>query len=76
MPSIRTALTPEKYNYQLEIHVDVGNAGKTNQIIKEVVGMVTGSGYAVKTKPDAYGASAVADKHTAKVKNAHVRETV
>jgi len=33
-------------------------------MIKEVVGMVRGSGYNAKTKPDAYGASAVADRHT------------
>ena len=33
-------------------------------MIKEVVGMVTGSGYVAKTKPNAYAASYVADKHT------------
>jgi len=31
--------------------------------IKEVVGMVTGNGFVAKTKPDAWGASTVADKH-------------
>lgn len=48
----------------LEIHLDVGNNGDTKEIIKEVVGMVTGSGYAAVIKPDAYGASKVADKHS------------
>ena len=33
-------------------------------MIKEVVGIVTGNGYVAKTKPEAYGASYVADKHT------------
>jgi len=33
-------------------------------MIKEVVGMVTGNGFTAKTKPDSYGASKVADKHT------------
>jgi len=48
----------------LEIHVDVGEHGKSRETIKEVVGMVTGSGYVAKTKPLSFGASNVADKHT------------
>jgi len=51
-------------NYELEIHIDVGQAGETRDMIKEVVGMVTGNGFTAKTKPDSYGASKVADKHT------------
>ncbi len=51
-------------NYQLEIHIDVGRAGETREMIKEVVGIVTGNGYTAITKPDSYGASKVADKHT------------
>lgn len=48
----------------LEIHVDVGEHGATRDMIKEVVGMVNGYGYIAKTKPMAYGASNVADRHT------------
>lgn len=48
----------------VEIHLDVGTNGDTKEIIKEVVGMVTGSGYAAVTKPDSYGASKVADRHS------------
>lgn len=48
----------------VEIHIDVGNKGETRDLIKEVVGMVTGSGFDAKIKPEAYGASSVADKHT------------
>ncbi|MBI2201749.1 MAG: ribonuclease H-like YkuK family protein [Armatimonadetes bacterium] len=48
----------------VEIHLDVGPNGDTKRIIREVVGMVTGSGYTAVTKPDAYGASKVADKHS------------
>jgi len=51
-------------NYELEIHIDVGQVGETRDMIKEVVGMVTGNGFTAKTKPDSYGASKVADKHT------------
>lgn len=50
-------------DYNLEIHVDVGERGRTREMIDEVVGMIIGSGFAVKTKPEAYGASSVADKH-------------
>ncbi len=48
----------------IEIHVDVGEKGPTSNIIKEVVGMVVGSGYDALIKPDAYAASTVADKYT------------
>lgn len=48
----------------VEIHIDAGNKGDTRILIKEVVGMVTGSGFNAKIKPEAYGASTVADKHT------------
>ncbi|HBG17058.1 MAG TPA: hypothetical protein DDW93_09785 [Firmicutes bacterium] len=48
----------------VEIHLDVGQQGKTKEIIREVVGMVTGSGFDARIKPDSYGASTVADKFT------------
>lgn len=48
----------------VEIHLDIGPNGDTKDIIKEVVGMVTGSGYAAITKPSSYGASKVADRHS------------
>lgn len=51
-------------DFNLEIHVDVGRNGKTRALIDGVVGMIVGSGFPVKIKPDAYAASSVADKHT------------
>ncbi|TZE81723.1 ribonuclease H-like YkuK family protein [Calorimonas adulescens] len=51
-------------NLDVEIHMDVGNNGKTKEIIKEVVNLVIGSGYMAKVKPDSCGASKVADKYT------------
>jgi len=48
----------------LEIHLDVGNNGATKTLVKEVVGMVNGSGYTCRIKPDSYGASSVADRYT------------
>lgn len=48
----------------LEIHLDVGQKGDTKDLIREIVGMVVGSGFDAKIKPNSYGASKVADKHT------------
>lgn len=62
VPRVRKVLPPGKYD--LEIHIDVGPLGETRDMIKEVVGMVVGNGYVAKTKPDSWGASSVADKHT------------
>jgi len=49
---------------EVEIHIDVGKQGETRDLIREVVGMVTGSGFNAKIKPEAYAASSVADKYT------------
>lgn len=48
----------------VEIHLDVGRRGETRKLIQEVVGWVTSVGYTVKIKPEAYAASAVADRFT------------
>lgn len=48
----------------VEIHLDVGLHGETRDLIREVVGMIVGSGFDAKIKPDSFGASKVADKHT------------
>jgi len=48
----------------VEIHCDVGENGRTKDLIREVVGMVVGSGFDARIKPDSYGASKVADKYT------------
>jgi len=62
VPDIRKEISPAKYD--LEIHIDVGPLGPTREMIREVVGMVNGNGFVAKTKPDSWGASSVADKHT------------
>ncbi len=61
VPKVRKCISPAKYD--LEIHIDVGPLGPTREMIREVVGMVTGNGFTAKTKPEAWGASSVADKH-------------
>jgi predicted RNase H-related nuclease YkuK (DUF458 family) len=50
--------------YDVEIHVDIGQYGDTREMIQEIVGMIRGSGYTVRTKPDSYAASKVADRYT------------
>lgn len=62
VPNLTRKLNGERY--KLEIHIDVGDVGPTREMIKEVVGMVTGNGFEAKTKPESYGAFVVADKHT------------
>lgn len=48
----------------VEIHLDIGPRGETKELIREIVGMITGSGFDAKIKPESFGASKVADKHT------------
>ena len=50
--------------YDVEIHVDIGTNGETKDMITEISGMVRANGYEVKIKPDSFGASKVADRHT------------
>lgn len=49
---------------EIEIHIDVGQNGKTKELVNAVVGMVKGSGFNCQTKPHACGASSVADRYT------------
>lgn len=49
------------FNWDFEIHVDVGENGPTKTLIQEVVGMVRAHNFEPKTKPESYAASNVAD---------------
>jgi len=58
-------LSAEDHNHlNVEIHLDVGEAGDTKELIREVVGMVIGSGFHARIKPESYGATKVADRYT------------
>lgn len=50
--------------YEPEVHLDVGEGGATRDMVRWVTGMVLGSGLTCKIKPDSYGATKVADRHT------------
>jgi hypothetical protein len=54
-------IIPNNYK-SLEIHTDIGQTGETKEMIKEIVGMVKGNGFEVKIKPEAFGATTIADK--------------
>lgn len=51
-------------NCPISIHVDAGNSenGKTKALIPELVGWIKACGYNVKTKPDSFVASTIADR--------------
>jgi len=50
-------------DFEFEIHADIGEYGPTKVLIQEVVGMVRANNFEVKTKPESYAASNVADRH-------------
>ena len=49
--------------FEFEIHADIGPNGPTNAVIPEIVGMIRANNFEVKTKPESYAASNVADRH-------------
>jgi len=52
-------------NYQFQyIHADVGEQGKTKEMVKEVTGLIKANGFEPKIKPFSFAASVVADRYT------------
>jgi predicted RNase H-related nuclease YkuK (DUF458 family) len=49
---------------EIQCHSDIGNNGKTKVLIREVVSWIIASGYIPHIKPNGFGASCVADRHT------------
>jgi predicted RNase H-related nuclease YkuK (DUF458 family) len=57
--------TTSSFNYQFQyIHADVGERGKTKEMVKEVVGLIKGNGFEPRIKPMSFAASVVADRYT------------
>ena len=54
----------EDLDVSFQIHCDIGRAGKTSVLIKEIVSWVTSQGYVCLIKPDSYAASDIADKYS------------
>jgi len=63
---IYDALISHGYSHHLdlEIHLDIGTAGPTKELIKEMVTRVSGLGFDVKIKPFATAASSFANRYT------------
>ncbi|MDD5145913.1 MAG: ribonuclease H-like YkuK family protein [Candidatus Pacebacteria bacterium] len=53
----------ERYQFRY-IHADVGENGKTKDMIKEVIGLIRGNGFEPKIKPESFVASTVADRYS------------
>lgn len=52
-------------NYQFRyIHADVGEKGKTKDMVREVTGLIIGNGFEPKIKPESFAASNVADRYS------------
>ncbi len=49
--------------FGFEIHVDIGENGPTKSMLQELVGMIRAHHFDVRTKPESYAASKVADRH-------------
>lgn len=68
--SVEVAMKLREYfghdNPQIEIHADVSDKPTTKSFasLEQVRGLIAGSGFSGKIKPDAYVASKVADRHT------------
>jgi uncharacterized protein len=52
-----------KYQFQY-IHADVGENGKTKEMVKEVAGLIRSNGFEPRIKPMSFAASVVADRYT------------
>lgn len=51
--------------YQFEyIHADVGEIGKTKEMVKEVTGLIISNGFTPRIKPQSFAATVVADRYT------------
>ncbi len=59
----RLAQLTDVPDFNLEVHVDIGRNGATGEMINEIAGMISGCGYEVRTKPEAYCAAILADNH-------------
>lgn len=66
--SLRETLEQENklgLKYQFEyIHADVGEIGKTKEMVKEVVGLIKSNGFEPRIKPQSFAATVVADRYT------------
>lgn len=53
----------EMPTFDFEIHVDIGEKGKTSALIQELVGVIRANDFTCRIKPESFAASSVADRH-------------
>lgn len=53
-----------KYDFTIEVHLDVGRRGKTRELINEMKSYFAGMNVIVKIKPESYAASWYANRYT------------
>ncbi|MBZ1345065.1 MAG: ribonuclease H-like YkuK family protein [Candidatus Nealsonbacteria bacterium] len=58
---LKTISEPIDYQFRY-IHADIGKNGLTREMIKEITGLIKGSGFEPKIKPEAFAAATVADR--------------
>jgi uncharacterized protein len=61
--TLEKELAGTKYQFAY-IHADVGEQGKTKEMVKEVTGLIKGHGFEPMIKPYSFAASVVADRYT------------
>jgi len=63
-PRKRIWKKPSQFTYQFQyIHADVGEQGKTKEMVKEVTGLIRANGFEPRIKPMSFAASVVADRY-------------
>jgi len=55
----------QPYEYYLRyIHADIGEHGRTKDMVRELTGLIRGNGFEPKIKPESYIASTLADRYS------------
>jgi hypothetical protein len=61
----RVSASKKKLNYQfLYIHADIGEKGKTKDMVKELTSLIRGNGFEPKIKPESCIATTLADRYS------------
>ena len=59
------AISNGNFRYQFRyIHADIGENGKTKDMVKELTGLIRGNGFEPKIKPESCVASVIADRYS------------
>ncbi len=54
-------LLDKTVDFYFEVHLDIGDNGKSKSVISELINLIRGHGFQVKVKPESYAASKIAD---------------